>query len=599
VHARLATGAGTGIVRAGTQVLTRMTVPVGQSPPPHPVVIVPARPEDAAAARAAAAAVFEVVEDVDLGEKLNDLPIHTWGDGECCLAAGSTAAHLQGDVAFVDGDAARSDAWRLRPGRRLLLEEIAGPVTGLAADADPAHRQVVTLTRAERARDDLLGKALTYVEWGRDDALRFPLCVSVVDEPGTAPRRVSTARGNLMLADHGASRPSEWHPANPGWTGPPLPSPPGPGIDVSGRAFELTLREGPVSRRVPLAEGAPASTIETVPDPGKALPQVELQIGLTPSSVETWDPVPDGLFDVDGFTPAFVVETDDDGRATLRFGDDLYGAAPADGAYIEANYRVGIGSGGNVGAGALAHLLKGAAALPSIVELRNPLPACGGIDPEPVERVKRIAPAAFRAVRERAVTEADYAEVVERLPMVSHARATFRWTGSWHTVYLAVDPLGGRELGEPDRQVILDWVTRFTQAGYDLELEQPRYVPLGLELHVCAKRDHLRPYVEAAVLEALGSQSGGFFDPDRFSFGDPLYLSQLASAVEAVPGVDSVTPLRFARLYDEDPEPDRPATAAHVDSGLIDADRLEVLRLDNDPSRPERGELRLVMGGGS
>jgi hypothetical protein len=24
-----------------------------------------------------------------------------------------------------------------------------------------------------------------------------------------------------------------------------------------------------------------------------------------------------------------------------------------------------------------------------------------------------------------------------------------------------------------------------------------------------------------------------------------------------------------------------------------------VLRLDNDPSRPERGELRLVLGGGS
>ena len=145
----------------------------------------------------------------------------------------------------------------------------------------------------------------------------------------------------------------------------------------------------------------------------------------------------------------------------------------------------------------------------------------------------------------------------------------------------------------------MDWVTRFTQAGYDLEFEQPRYVPLGLELHVCAKRDHLRPDVEQAVLEALGSKPGGFFDPDRFSFGDPLYLSQLAATVEAVSGVDSVTPLRFARLHDDDPDPSRPATAAHVDSGMIAAERLEVLRLDNDPSRPERGELRLVMGGGS
>ncbi|HEX4719373.1 MAG TPA: putative baseplate assembly protein [Thermoleophilaceae bacterium] len=599
VYAHLTAGQGTGLVRAGTQVLTRLTVPVGQAPPPHPAVLVPARPEDAEAARAAAAAVFEVVEEAHLAEQLNELPVHTWGDGDCCLPTGSTAAHLRGDVAFVAGDAARSAPWRLRPGYRVLLEEIAGPVTGLAADADPAHRQVVTLTRVERARDDLLGLALTSVEWAQDDALRFPLCVSVVDEPGTAPRRVSVARGNLMLADHGASQPPEWHPENPGWTGPPLPAPPGPGIEVGEHAFELTLAEGPVARRVLLPAGAPASALETVPDPGKAVPQVSLQIGLTPGTVEGWSPAPDGLFDVDGFFPAFVVETDDDGRATLRFGDGIYGAVPPGGAYIQANYRVGVGSTGNVGAGALAHLLQGTTPLPVLDQLRNPLPARGGIDPEPVERVKRTAPDAFRAVRERAVTEADYAEVTERLAMVSHARATFRWTGSWYTVYLAVDPVGGRELAESDRQSILDWVTRFTQTGYDLELEQPRYVPLGLELHVCAKRDQLRPDVEQAVLEALVSKPGGFFDPDRISFGDPLYLSQVAAAVEAVPGVDSVTPLRFARLYEDDPDPGRPATAAHLDRGLIEADRLEVLRLDNDPSRPERGELRLVMGGGS
>ena len=599
LHARLAAGAGTGLVRAGTQVLTRLTLPVGEAPPPHPAVIVPGKPADADAARAAAAAVFEVVDDTDLGERLNELPIHTWGDGECCLPAGATAAHLQGDVAYVKGDAARSAPWRLRPGRRLLLEEIASPVTGLAADADPAHRQVVTLTKVERARDDLLARPLTYVEWTQDDALRFPLCVSVVDEPGTAPRRVSLARGNIMLADHGVSRPVEWHPEDPGWFGPPLPAPPGPGIEVGERAFELSLREGPLARRLPLEDGAPASVIETVVDPGSAVPEVTLRVGLDPSALVTWKPAPDGLFHEDGFGRAFVVETDDEGRATLRFGDDLYGASPPDGAYVEASYRVGIGSAGNVGAGALAHLLQGAQPLPALVEVRNPLPARGGIDPEPVERVKRIAPDAFRAVRERAVTEADYAEITERLPMVSHARATFRWTGSWYSVYLAVDPAGGRELSPQDRRAILDFVTRFTQAGYDLELEEPRYVPLGLELHVCARRDHLRAYVEQAVLEALASSAGGFFDPDRFSFGDPLYLSQLAAAVEAVPGVDSVTPLRFARLYEDDPDPGRPATAAHVASGLVEADRLEVLRLDNDPSRPERGELRLVMGGGS
>jgi predicted phage baseplate assembly protein len=272
--------------------------------------------------------------------------------------------------------------------------------------------------------------------------------------------------------------------------------------------------------------------------------------------------------------------------------------SPPDGARIEATYRVGVGAAGNVGAGALSHLLT-THPVPPLAGVRNPLPATGGLDPEPIARVKRLAPDAFRAVQERAVTESDYAAVAERHPAVAHARATFRWTGSWHTVFLNVDLHGGGALDERLRRSILDRVTRFTQTGYDLELQDPISVPLDLELFVCAARGHLRPDVEQAVLEALSARPGRFFDPDNFSFGDPLYLSALYSAVEDVPGVDSVVATRFSRHDDDDPPPSRPVTAANVDAGLIAIGRLEVLRVDNDPSRPERGLLRVGMGGGS
>ena len=45
--------------------------------------------------------------------------------------------------------------------------------------------------------------------------------------------------------------------------------------------------------------------------------------------------------------------------------------------------------------------------------VRNPLPAQGGVEPETIEDVRQRAPAAFRT-QERAVTEADYAEVTQR-----------------------------------------------------------------------------------------------------------------------------------------------------------------------------------------
>ena len=74
--------------------------------------------------------------------------------------------------------------------------------------------------------------------------------------------------------------------------------------------------------------------------------------------------------------------------------------------------------------------------------MRNPLPATGGVDPESVEEVRRFAPVAFRT-QERAVTAEDYARMAERHEHVQRAAGSFRWTGSWRTVFVTVDPLVG------------------------------------------------------------------------------------------------------------------------------------------------------------
>ena len=75
--------------------------------------------------------------------------LHTWGNRDCCLPRGATSAYL---YALQDAVGAAGQAVRppLVPGDYLLLEEVLGPATGLAADADPAHRQVVRIVTVER-----------------------------------------------------------------------------------------------------------------------------------------------------------------------------------------------------------------------------------------------------------------------------------------------------------------------------------------------------------------------------------------------------------------------------------------------------------------
>lgn len=586
VHLKL--NAGTALLPAGTQVLTRINVPVAGKLAPHPAEFTAAEAEDA---RNAADAIFETLADANLDSDLNEISIYTWGNSLCCLPQGVTSVYLLGDLAPTV-----SSSGKLNPGDFLLFEEVLGPVTGLEADANPAHRQVVRLTSVAKALDPLeidpksgtRPTLLTQVTWAPEDALTFPLCLSAKLNDTSVVQGISVARGNLVLADHGETV-SEWFPGDPA-------DPNTPGIIPGPRAFRFRLQQGPLSFRIPFDKGEGPSTTAAsllLTDPHIAMPEVtKLDVHTATQILANWTPVTT-LLESHALSTDFAVETENDGRALIRFGDGVYGLDPPEDAHIFVQYRIGVGTQGNVGADSLAHVIN--PGFNGIDTVRNPLPAWGGIDPQPIEQVKLQAPAAFRAIQYRAVTEADYAEVAERSPDVSQAVATFRWTGSWYTVFITIDPVGRNDVPPEMAERVRDWVAQFTQAGYDLEINAPIFVPLDLVIDVCVAPYHFRGDVEQAVLKALSNRefaggTRGFFHPDNFSFGQPLYLSQLYAAVVAVEGVDSASVTQFQRWG---------KLANHeLQQGYIPMDRLEILRLDNDPNFPENGVLRLNMGGG-
>jgi predicted phage baseplate assembly protein len=208
--------------------------------------------------------------------------------------------------------------------------------------------------------------------------------------------------------------------------------------------------------------------------------------------------------------------------------------------------------------------------------------------------VRLYAPQAFR-VQERAVTAADYAEVTQRHPEVQKAAATIRWTGSWYTVFITIDRKGGRPVDAQFEGEIRDFLERYRMAGNDLEVNAPIFVPLDLTLEVCAKPGYYRSDVKEALLEVFSNRDltrggRGFFHPDNWTFGMPVYLSRIYATAMGVAGVQSVEVITFQR-YGMAPNKE-------LDDMVLITGRLEIVRLDNDPNFPENGRLQLVMRGG-
>jgi hypothetical protein len=308
--------------------------------------------------------------------------------------------------------------------------------------------------------------------------------------------------------------------------------------------------------------------------------------GATP--VFTMDRVrfrPTGIRAPDG-SP--IQDYDGDAGDSLRFGDGTLGEAPESGSVFQVTYRVGGGAQGNLAADSITRVSPAAAA--RILSATNPFAATGGADEEPNDQVRRRAPQAFRAGLSRAVLPADYQAVAETLSWVQRAGTVCRWTGSWLTVFTTPDPLHSEEVTVAQRTQLIDLLNRNRMAGYESYVPDPNYIALDLLVEVCALPDAFQGDVEQAVLTALGAASGGFFNPDNFTFGQALQGSALEAAVQAVPGVAGVLSISY-RV--------RGRTRAFVPMGdMVNVAVDQIIRCDNDPSRPERGTLQVIVEGG-
>lgn len=509
------------------------------------------------------AVAFHTLHPVTPLAARNAIDIYTWGQQHCCLPRGATSATLVGTKAglgLVQGDV-------------LILEEVRG--AGLQEPPDQTHRWPVRLSGDPvDDHDPITGTAVVEVTWYDDDRLPFPLCAwrfplgRCQGDVGAA-----VARGNVVLAGHGKQIENEQV----------VPFE----VAAQGRYFPALGQRG-LAYAVPYADTAsralPAFRALAI-DPRTALADM---VRLTDGR-DDWTLQRD-LLSSDRFAADYVAEPDDDGTVHLRFGDDVSGRSPMPGQQFTASYRVGGGSAGNVGRDVLTVPGPGVTG----VTVRNPLPASGGAEPEPVEQVRQFAPQAFR-VQERAVTDDDYATAAARDSRVQQAVGTRRWTGSWYTEFVTVDQQGGTGADAAFRGELAAELEPYRMAGSDIVVQPPVYVPVDIAMGVCIASGYFRGTVKAALIEVFSARDlpgggRGFFNPDNFTFAQPVYLSEVVAAAMAVAGVAWVDVVTFQRFGQP--------SAGELDAGLILMGRLEVARCDSEATDPAAGRISFIMTGG-
>jgi hypothetical protein len=567
------------------------------------------------------AVAFIAREPKRVHQLVNRMSIYTWGDAIPSLAAGDTTADLK--LWLVDAAGAATEATDrasaitvqelIRSGviDQLLIQEHLNPVTGTINGYDPRKRQLLKLLSgadgAEAMYDPTTAPAgynpvtdtpsntakwFVRVRWRQQDELKTNYCFTVNCPDVGRIENVSLFHGNLVEVCHGRAQTTIFK--EPGAK---LTPPNQLNYERLGKWGTIcTLHDYPLAYRdtKPGGDEPPLSTLSVrVVQPGGA--------------GDLWDEVPSLIHsdDTDENGDHFVVETDEESFSHIRFGNGKNGKDLPENAIVVCAYQVGDGLVGNIGLDRLRNFDPAAdnflkldfnnkqpADNSTIIRCWNPFDVVNGRAPEPAAEIIRRAPEAYRVDQLRAVTLNDYVKRAEKLPGVSRAAAAYAWTGSWRTVRITIDPVGTTVLTEPLVEKISRDLNAVRLIGEDLEIRPPQFVPLEINLSLCARPEFWRKDLKFTLEQEFSdgwTPNGrmGFFHPDLWTFGQSLRSSQIIGRALAVEGVEHIISLTIKRWN----IPNSTANDMTVKEN-------EIIQVFNDPDHMEKGFIVLDVQGG-
>jgi predicted phage baseplate assembly protein len=251
---------------------------------------------------------------------------------------------------------------------------------------------------------------------------------------------------------------------------------------------------------------------------------------------------------------AYRTVTGTDGSARVTFGDGLHGSRlPSGPQNVTADYRIGGGAAGNVAAGRITQLASRPLGVNAVT---NPLPATGGADGDGPAAVRSSAALRCLAL-DRLLSVRDYADFTAARAGIGKAAAARLTDGGREVVHVTIAGAGDAPLDDADllvttlREALAELGDPFLPVRVAVRELLLLVLSAGVKVDPGYSWDQAEPAVRAAALAAAGFGAR--------ALGQPVYLSAIVAAMQAVPGVTYVDVDLFTSL---------PATANPVELAI-------------------------------
>lgn len=355
-------------------------------------------------------------------------------------------------------------------------------------------------------------------------------------------RDTVTVYGNVVSATHGETRTEVL----------------GSG-DGSQAMQQFTLRQGSVTHVKAATRSGTQSTLE-------------IRVNDIP-----WTEVA-ALADAGPFDRCYVTRIDDADKMTVIFGDGINGMRlPTGRENVKAIYRAGLGSAGNVPAGAISQLASRPFGVKAVA---SPLPAAGGVDRDGRDQGKSNV-SRQAAAMDRLVSVQDYADFARTFGGIGKATAALLFDGRRQVVHVTVAPAAPVNSSSDQHQNLLQALRDAGDPNLPIQIDGCELVLLIIAARVGVTQDRqwqqVEPDIRSALLDAFGY--------DRRDLGEDIALSEVISAIQLVPGVAYVDVTTFDSISRSDTEFDSSLKAklAAIGADAGPAPLIEVNKARVDP----------------
>ena len=361
------------------------------------------------------------------------------------------------------------------------------------------------IVRGRRVSDDAeITVQATLVKAHVVDAARCELEIKP-PLPASLKRATVVVYGNVLAASHGESVSQILGNGN---------------AAAAFQRFEL--------RQQPLTYRAAASELGVAPELSVRVGDVEWQERAS-------------LFGAARGAHVYATDTDEQARAHVVFGDGVRGARLPSGLNnVRAEYRVGLGSAGNLAAGKLTQLMLPPLGVKSV---SNPMPTEGGADPEPVSAARSTIPLTTRTLG-RAVSVLDYEDYARAYAGIAKAQARVLSLRGGRTVVITIAGPNGTAIttASPTWTNLLDALRENGDPYVPVQLVSYQASTFRIGLRI--KRDPA--YTKEKVLTDVEAELRARYSFVERGLAQTVQQSEVISVVQSVPGVIAVD---ITRLY--------------------------------------------------